>query len=438
MTRTRSFLLDGVHIAALVLLTISILCGRVTFSRLGAVGQTLQGVEVANVLLFLSLLVGAGLLISGHSNVRFGARSAIVVTAILFFLASMIGIDALAHRSIDNALLMEVGRVLLTVITLFFLLDSGRRFSQLLAISVALGLMIAIGDFVGWRLQRLQLLTGLSTSRIDLFVLGAAVTLYIGDRRNIWLAAISMAVFTLLAGSMKIGMIAAAAAVFILFVALFSTNRFVEAIRISAAILAGIILSVATGDIDNTLSRVEAVRSAAPPAILDLTTAANVNQEVATLCQDTQSPVYCMNPFLVVSDSTERLRLFAHATELIARAPFLGLGQGAFKLSLWYKAGGQGSLNVYHYPHNLLLDIAVTHGLVGMACLLLLLSICLVIILSTFSASLAPVGLLIAAASVFVTAMTGGDFYDSRYIYICAMLAALAGAENTETTRAQR
>lgn len=419
------------------MLVISVLAGRITLSRILPVNDALGRIEVAEYLLFAALLIAGGLVVAGQIRIRFSARTIIVLSAVLFFLLSVIGIDAFAHRSVDMLLLDEIGRVLLTVAALFLFLNSDHRFNQILAIIVAVGLTITVGDFVGWRLQRLQLITGLSTSRINLFVLGAAITLYIGTNRAIWLAAILISIFTLFSGSMKISMVAAAAATCILVFTLLSAYRFLDTAKISSAILAGIVLSVITGDINNTLSRVEVVNLAASSAMISSIATADIDPEAAAKCQGTQAPLYCMNPFLIISDSTERLRLFAHAITLIKTAPLLGSGPNAFQLSLWYKTSDQSSLNVYVYPHNLLLDIGVTHGLVGMACLLILLSVCLVIILSTFAETLASVGLLVAAASSFVAALTGGDFYDSRYIYICAMLAAFGAFKSVETAAAR-
>jgi hypothetical protein len=413
----------------MVLLALSILSGRIALSRIIPVNSELGSVEVANCLLFGALFIASGLLFLGQLKVRFSARPTIILIALLFFFISIVTIDALAYRSSDIPLLQEVGRIFLTVAGVSLFLDGARRFNQFLGILIVVGLTITLGDLAGWRLQRLQLITGLSTSRINLFVLGAAATLYISTRRVLWLPAILIAVFALLSGSMKISMLSGVTSAFIVVVVLLAAYRFVDTARISIAVLAGITFSILTGDIDNTLSRVEVVNMAAGANSMPL---ANADPEAVAMCAGTQDPLYCVTPFVVMGDSTERLRLFSHAITLIKTAPLLGPGPDTFKLSLWYKAGGKTSLNVYVYPHNLLLDIGVTHGIVGVACLLVLLAICLIVILSTFANSLASVGLLAAAASVLVAALTGGDFYDSRYIYICAMLAALGSFDSVQ------
>jgi hypothetical protein len=416
---------DGFHLMGLGLVAISILCGRITLSKFLSAGYGLGNIEVANYLLLASLVIIAALCRSGYIDFKLSIRPLIIVAAIAFYLLGLTCIDLLAHRIPDTSVIEEAGRVLLTVAALCLLLTDGKQTKQFMILIVAIGLLITVGDFIGWRVQRLQLITGLSTSRINLFVLGTAVTLYLGTHKSVWLAAAALAIFTLMSGSMKIGMVAAVAALGILIVGLLSTRRFDDTVRICAAVSLGVVISIFTGDIHNTLSRVEAVNASSTAVPATASYSQNNDPEALATCQSTQSPGYCANPFLTIPDPTERLRLFAHAISLIKTAPVFGLGQNAFQLSLWYKVDGRGSLNIYNYPHNLFLDVGVTHGLVGIVFLLILLSICVILVLSTFSGSPATIGLLAAATGVLICSMTGGDFYDARYIFICAILSAL-------------
>lgn len=420
---------DGFHLIALGLLAISILCGRITLSKFFSPDYGLANVEVAYCLLLASLIITAALWRSGYINLKLSIRPLIIVAAIAFYLLGITCIDLLAHRMPDTSVIEEAGRVLLTVVALYLLLTDGKQTKQFMIMIVAIGLLITVGDFIGWRTQRLQLITGLSTSRINLFVLGTAVTLYLGTRKSVWLAAAALAIFTLMSGSMKIGMVAAVASLGVLVVGLLSTCRFADTVRICAAVLLGVVVSIFTGDINNTLSRVEAVNATSSAVPTATSLLQNNDPEAVATCQSTQSPAYCANPFLTIPDPTERLRLFAHAISLIKSAPVFGLGQNSFQLSLWYKVDGRGSLNVYIYPHNVFLDVGVTHGLVGVVCFLVLLSICVIVVLSTFSSSPVSIGLLAAATGVLLCSMTGGDFYDARYIFICAILSALGGLD---------
>lgn len=257
MTISREHVLDVVHFVGLAMMAVSILCGRLTLTKLAPSGASWGSIELANCLLIAALATAAGLWFSGSLKLTFEIGPLMTAAALLFFLVALAGIDVLAHRPLDHSLLEETDRVLITVLGLCLLLNDQGRIRQFMIVIVAVGLTITFGDFVGWRLQRLQIITGLSTSRIDLLVLGVALTLYLMTRRYVWLAAAALAIFTLMSDSMKISMIAASAAMFILVIGLLSVTRFADTTKIVAAVVLGVALSIVSGDIHNTLSRVE-------------------------------------------------------------------------------------------------------------------------------------------------------------------------------------
>lgn len=128
--------------------------------------------------------------------------------------------------------------------------------------------------------------------------------------------------------------------------------------------------------------------------------------------------------------SAGRDRLYAEAVQAVGNHPLKGNGLGGFSQIMGYP----------EYPHNLVLDIAVSAGAVG----LLALGWAVVAFVRTTvrtRASLTARYLVVSVLLVLVGAMTSGGIYDSRFIWIYAVtlggIAAreLGSAESSVPTR---
>ena len=423
--------IDVLQFFGIVLMAISILAGRITLSRIAPFGNLVGNVEISYICLFGASVAAMASAIYRKSNFKFDYLPLAIIISLLIFLLFFLSIDLSMGREADYGLAAEVAQILLTLFVLYFLINNNESLNKFMIICIFIGLIVTIGDFISWRVDRTLFITGISASRINLFVIGLAGTMYMRTRQILWLLAMVLAVFTLLAGSMKIAVIGVSVAFTILVVTLIAAFRFADATKFIAVVIIGAVLSSVTGDINHTLSRIEVMNNTIPSDLFEdsilLGESVKKHPHSATLklCENTANPTYCMRPMIQLSDTTERMRLFAHAISMIKTAPWVGLGSKAYKLDLIYFSGGTATLNTYYYPHNLILNIGVTHGIFGVSALLLLLLLCLVVMLSTFRVSFSTAGLLATAASVLAAAMTGGDFYDARYIFICAFLAAL-------------
>lgn len=425
------------HRTGIGLLAMSILAGRIELSRMLPVGGRIGEVEIANILLSLAFFLALALAATRESRPRPDPRALGLLAALAVFLMAVPTIDLLAGRSVDVPLAEELCRLLATGIALVLMANTAPRLRFFLAALVVIGLCITLGDLAGWWWRRLQLITGLSTSRINLLVVGASATLFLQSRRSVWLVAFALAIFALMSGSMKIAMLASVIALAVLAVVLLSRARFADTARFLLAAGVGVLLSALSGDIDHAITRFEAMNVPQLPRMANVFEKPSSTSEAIESCKGTQNPTYCASPFFLMGDRTERLRLFSHAITLIKAAPLLGPGRDAYDLELYYSAGGQSSLNSYKYPHNLFLNIGVSHGLAGIAVLCGFLFLCLVVTLSTFSAGLTAAGYLIVGISVFAAAQTGGDFYDARYIFLAALLAALGARHEPGLDRAR-
>lgn len=117
-------------------------------------------------------------------------------------------------------------------------------------------------------------------------------------------------------------------------------------------------------------------------------------------------------------DRSSRLVFAAHALEGIAANPLWGQGLGTFELHMPNPKTGIGE--VYRYPHNLLLEITLASGFVGLG--LLLLALGLTFRASWLAAKRMPAGIYLVGFMVFIflSTLVSGDFYDSRLVWLVA------------------
>ncbi|MCO7193204.1 O-antigen ligase [Pseudonocardia sp. McavD-2-B] len=122
---------------------------------------------------------------------------------------------------------------------------------------------------------------------------------------------------------------------------------------------------------------------------------------------------------LFVTDQfSGRPELFAQTLDLFLTHPLVGGGLDAYFVAF-------GRSEDLSYPHNLVLEVAATGGVIALG---LLAGVAVSVVrawrrIGALSAD--QVGLLCAAVLVAAASMTSGDLYDTRFLWIFALLAVL-------------
>ncbi|MHB0984018.1 MAG: O-antigen ligase family protein [Sulfuricella sp.] len=136
----------------------------------------------------------------------------------------------------------------------------------------------------------------------------------------------------------------------------------------------------------------------------------------------TDSPAFIRyaDQMVVLRDQSNRLHLLAHAYDLFRTNKWFGVGVGNYQYSGINAYTGQ--FEEYKYPHNILMEVLATNGLVG----LLLFALTLLIgaslmqrLLFRHDAALFFIGY---AGFVFVTSLFSGDIYDFRLFWFVTMI----------------
>lgn len=219
--------------------------------------------------------------------------------------------------------------------------------------------------------------------RVVLLGILAAVALTVVYRRVVFLLPIPvLAGAALLAGSR--GGLLAALATAVVFVVFFFR-------RLTWRSLAGTLVIIAAGVV-------------AVPTLMPEASAAVLEERFA------------VGQLVAQDEYSGRPDLFAQALHIFYSQPLIGGGLDSFYAHF-------GISQDLGYPHNLILEVAATGGLIGLA---LLAGFTVSVLWSAHSqARLSPeqIALLMAAVFIGAASMTSGDFYDTRFLWVFAVLA---------------
>lgn len=148
-------------------------------------------------------------------------------------------------------------------------------------------------------------------------------------------------------------------------------------------------------------------------------------QDIAeALCKDAVKYEFCVSDEVVLTDSTQRLRMWLYSLELFRSNPVVGVGREGYRLTLFYAGDGNPRVETYTYAHNVLFEYAAMYGLAGLLALALAFAVAAgTYVRAAFSAHAVAV-LLALALSLLMSAMTGGNLFDIRYIFVLAAAVA--------------
>jgi hypothetical protein len=138
---------------------------------------------------------------------------------------------------------------------------------------------------------------------------------------------------------------------------------------------------------------------------------------------------YMCNRFFSIDDQDARIRLILHA---IASNPSPVFGAGFGRYAFIDAARPRSAADRYTYPHNILAETFHATGLIGLGLIGLSIAAAIVIALRACMASPTPVGVLMTIpAFTAMAAMTGGNLYDARFLWILPIAMAALSAEGS-------
>jgi O-antigen ligase len=133
-----------------------------------------------------------------------------------------------------------------------------------------------------------------------------------------------------------------------------------------------------------------------------------------------------VNRLVIYQDSTARARLWSEAWFLYRSSPWIGVGIGNYLIEDINRYSKE--IELYRYPHNIVLEMAAFTGTVGVVLFSLLALHSLVCV--TRRAMKQPALVCAMAYLVFVlaTALSSGDYFDFRVFWLFALLVLAATA----------
>lgn len=340
-------------------------------------------------------------------------------------------IDASQDRAFQAQYNFDLLKIGLICLLIWVCIDSKKDFLFFLNIICIASIVILLIDYEIWKIFKLIFISELSKSRIIIFGLGSAVFLFFIEQKIKNFILIILATFFLLSCSLKIGFIAFILFVMFVFSACLINKRYRISLQFLIAILIGVIAAYSLGGTDALVSRANNLElgisqsSATYKQSLKLNDKNFKDDGIKNLCSESSNYQFCISNEYVIKDSTERLRLWSHAAQLILSHPYFGVGDEGYRISLAYGNEPDIKISNYSYPHNLFLNIAVQFGILYTAIVILIVYLSFI-----KSASIAKIYIEVncligMGLAILASSMVGGDIFDARYIFLMIVLSAI-------------
>ncbi len=155
------------------------------------------------------------------------------------------------------------------------------------------------------------------------------------------------------------------------------------------------------------------------------------------IAKDNYAIVHSKKVCLSFNDTTERVRLWAHAVKLFVSAPIIGSGPDTYSIAITIEYSSnlifEEITYIYSYPHNIFLQSLVDGGVISFSIFSLSLFACAVVFGRATHQNAAYGALFAVLAAMLLAGMFGGNLYDVRYIWLFA--AAVAAANTSRDTQ---
>lgn len=417
------------RLSALFSLALVVLAGRIDIGRVLPLQGAITELEWSVVFLAIALVLTSWLWWTDRARFPTEPGSWLVLGGFAMLIATVLAADLIADRQPALGYLFDLARMALLLFLLAMLLESRRDIVFFSAVCLMIGVSVGLLEYILWNYNRIYLITQISLSRILVFSMACGMFMFLYKGSKFALFSVFAISTFLLSGSLKVSLLSISALVFVLVLAMVAKREFAALTAVLIALGAGWTVSLMTGDFQNIANRVAVVGTGGQNAAFALprppvSDFADSEQGATAreLCEDVEAPDLCINPHIVLPDTTERLRMWIYGFRLLNTSPWLGVGADGYDLDLVYYYR-QPVLFNYSYPHNVLLGTAVSHGVLHLAAFGIVLLSALALSLAAVGRTTATAAFLAGAGGVFIASMTGGDLYDARYIFVFAIMA---------------
>lgn len=302
-------------------------------------------------------------------------------------------------------------------------------------LTALVGAGVLAGDYLARVSYGAVFVTNISTARISLVALAAAMFLILRERyRTSAFVLLFVCSFATFSNSLKMGILASGLLLVLAVGMVLYQRKVLNAALVVALIIAGAAAASFAGESRHLGNRIKnfAQTSTYVGEIREETIEIVTPEEMESksLCEDSANYEFCISDVIVFRDSTQRVRMWLHAFGLFRSNPLIGVGRGGYELGLFYAGDGYPRVVTYTYPHNLIIEYVVMYGLVGLLALALALAVTAgAYVRAAISAQETTVFIALALA-LLLSAMTGGTLFDVRYLFVFA--AALSGLRDDE------
>lgn len=410
----------------LIICSLIIFSGQLTINRFIKINGFIGGLKISFILMMTLLLI---LVIKNNFK-----KNNIILIIYKFSVVALlfnILIDLIQKRKINIEFNLDIIYIAVTSIFLCLCIKNKKDFLFFMRSTAILSIILGGANYFLWDYDRIILLTQISSNRIILFGLGAATLLCIENLKLENLLLVFALSFLATCGSLKVGLLAFALFIFISFTMLIIFKKFKATKLFILAVVLGVYCGYLNNSFEDIKSRINVVvennfASYEKEAnIISSSPLGTIDEYLAAECRESINYDYCISDKYTFRDSSERIRMWSHAINIIRSSPFFGAGIDGYNLRLAYRYPSGNNIYDYKYPHNIFLNIAVLFGLPFAVLIAIIIYLCFVLAIRVSIYSPEITGLVAAGAAIFLASNTGGDLYDARYIFLMCVLACL-------------
>ncbi len=424
-------ILNNKYISALSLLicTLLIFSGQLTVNRIVPLSGFLGGIRI-NFIIIIVLIIITLIFYGDYNNKDRGNFFRLIKITAVIILANIF-ISLIEKREINIGFNFDITSMAITGIFIFILIKNKRDFIIFMRIVAMTAIILGLTNYFLWNFDRFILLTEISSNRIILFGLGAATLLFIDNLKLENFLLVVVLIFLATCGSLKIGFLAFCLFIFLSITMLIVCEKFKTAKLLILAITFGVYFGYINNNFQDIQSRINLIvdkelvsQQKDPPKGLP-GKPDNIEDYLVLECLKSINYDYCISDKITIRDSTERMRMWLHALNIIRSNPFFGVGVDGYNLRMVYRYPSGNKIIDYKYPHNIFLNLAVEFGLPFTLLIGVIIYLCFVLAIRVSISNPEIIGLVAAGAAIFLASNTGGDLYDARYIFLIYVLASL-------------
>lgn len=423
----------------LILCTLLIFSGQITINRFMPINGFMGDIKANFLILFLLiiLLIYTRSFLSINLYVKKFLIKIFIATSLILLCNTLI--DLIDKRKINIDFNLDVSFIAITSALICVFIRNKNDFLFLMRSIAIISIFLAFTNFIVWENGRVILLTQITSNRIILFGLGAATLLFIENLKLGNLLLIVTLSFLASYGSLKMGLLAFGLYLILSITMLITYEKFKAAKLFLFAIIIGVYIGYANNNFQDIKSRIDlaakkssiynitAENFIAPGRLGATEELGAIEENLAAQCRESINYNYCISDKYFIRDSTERIRMWSHALDIIRANPFFGVGDDGYNLRLAYRYSSGNNIYDYKYPHNIFLNLAVEFGLIFTLLIGGIIYLCFMTAVRVSIFKPEFIGLVAAGAAIFFASNTGGNLYDARYIFFMFVLACLYG-----------